>query len=228
MATFYDRFYVAPAGGGGGVEWSRWMDAGDLTLSATNNVTVNSGPTTSGDAITFDIQNDAGATSTSIRTSANYSFDLASINPSWDPTAVQQVLVDMRIPAMATRGMVVVGPCELTLGAEFSCSVGAFDRIGTYHCVSMVNSGAANRSAGMNAAMLDQLWCSIIGDPNFQQGVGSTVTSEDGTNVRTYTGARDFGAASTTFAVSMGFTDTVLRANETMTWQMRFAVIDLD
>ena len=52
--------------------------------------------------------------------------------------------------------------------------------------------------------------------------------SEDGSNVRAMATSFDFGALSTTFAISVGFSDGTLRSNEVLTFQMRFAVLDLD
>lgn len=199
-----------------------------MTAADPNNVTVVSAPSTSGDSITMTIENNSGATSTSVRNAANWSFDLASVASDWDANAVQAVLVDMRISALATRGMLTVGVCNLASGAEQACSVGLYDRIGTFHVGSMVGTNDFNRSSGMNSNALSQSWATVIGDPDFTQGVAVTIMSEDGTNVRAMSGALDFGALSTTFAISVGFTDTVLRAGETMTFQMRFAVIDLD
>jgi len=215
-------------GGGGGLTWSRWLAAEDLTAADANNVTVVSAPSTSGDSITMTIENNSGSSATTVRTAANWSFDLASVASDWDPNAVQAVLVDMRISALATRGMLTVGVCNLASGAEQACSVGLYDRIGNYHVGSMIGTNGFNRSAGLNSNALDQSWATVIGDPDFTQGVAVSIMSEDGTNVRAFSGALDFGALSTTFAISVGFTDNVLRANEVLTFQMRFAVLDLD
>jgi hypothetical protein len=230
MSSFFssDRFFGAAAatGAAGGVSWSRWLTASDLSAADANSVTVVSGPSTSGDSITMTIQNDSTSSAVTVRTAANWSFDLASVASDWDPNAVQAVLVDMRISALATRGMLTVGVCNLASGAEQACSVGLYDRTGNFHAGSMIGTGSFNRSASLTA--VDQSWCTVIGDPDFTQGVAVSIMSEDGTNVRASSGANDFGALSTTFAISVGFSDGTLRANEVLTFQMRFAVIDLD
>jgi hypothetical protein len=212
-------------GGGGGLTWSRWLSASDLTLAAAQSVTIVSPPADVGDEITVVTRNLSGIRVQSASTCAIYTFDLASLDSSFDPAKDQLVDMQLEFSALPNACLVAIGPTDTA--TPTTVSVGQYYRPSAYHAIEMHANNIATRGTA-SGSLISPMYGNFISFPDWTEGVvGQIIGTTSATTTSGQGFTYDFGGASTSFAVLLGFFATSDGGDQVSTFKARFAVRDL-
>lgn len=226
MASFYDRFYAAPASGGGGstAEWSDYVTPADCTLITAGNLTINTALNAVGDALSIGITNASGNRTDTLNQATIFSIDVASLLADFSTTADQALFLDVQPSAVGEDFGLSFGP-HLTSGAnETGVTTGVVFYLGNYYGQKLTQSSFSY--TGSVGSPLNSFVPVNITNRGAWSGVieSGALVSGSATNAAAIAGSHNFGASTANIVFALGTLTGTNRGEQTTTWKLRLGL----
>ena len=226
MATFYDRFYVAPTGGGGGstAEWSAYVTPADCTLVTAGNLTIDTALNAVGDALSIGITNASGGRTDTLNQAAIFSIDVASLLADFSATADQALFFDVQPSAVGEDFGLTFGP-HITNGAnEQGVTTGVTFYAANYYGAKFVQSSFSY--TGSVGSPLNSFVPVTVTNRGAWSGVieSGALVSGSAANAAAIAGSHNFGASTANIVFALGTLSSTNRGTQTTTWKLRLGL----